>query len=41
MSEWLNPGWARNYEKRVKEYSGQDYMNFPGTPFVPPTVAVR
>lgn len=41
MSEWLNPGWARNYERRVKEFSGQDHMNFPGTPFVPPTVAVR
>ena len=36
MSEYLNPGWARNYEQRIKDETGQEFFDA-----VRPTEAVR
>tara|TARA_A100000172_G_scaffold75541_2_gene58405 strand:+ start:4708 stop:7215 length:2508 start_codon:yes stop_codon:yes gene_type:complete len=41
MSEYLNPGWARNYEQRIKDETGQEFMDLGIPPFRPPTEAVR
>ena len=42
ISEYLNPGWARNYEQRIRNETGQEY--FDDVPFIGslrPTEAVR
>lgn len=42
ISEYLNPGWARNYEQRIRDETGQEY--FDDVPFIGslrPTEAVR
>jgi hypothetical protein len=36
ISEYLNPGWARNYEQRIRDETGQEYFDA-----VRPTEAVR
>ena len=36
MSEYLNPGWARNYERRIKDETGQEFFDA-----IRPTEAVR
>ena len=36
MSEYLNPGWARKFERRVRQETGQEYFDF-----ARPTVAVN
>ena len=41
ISEYLNPGWARNFERRVKEETGQEFFDTGIPPFRPPTRAVR
>ena len=36
ISEYLNPGWARNYEQRIRDETGQEFFDA-----VRPTEAVR
>ena len=36
MSEYINPGWARNYERRIKDETGQEFFDA-----IRPTEAVR
>ncbi len=36
MSEYLNPGWAQNFERRVYDETGQEFFDL-----VSPTQAVN
>tara|TARA_R100001594_G_scaffold5297_1_gene16818 strand:- start:1690 stop:4146 length:2457 start_codon:yes stop_codon:yes gene_type:complete len=40
MAEYIRPGWAQNFERRVKEETGQEFMDTGIPPFVSPTEAV-
>tara|TARA_R100001594_G_scaffold98849_1_gene133398 strand:- start:46 stop:2580 length:2535 start_codon:yes stop_codon:yes gene_type:complete len=47
MSEYLNPGWARRFERRIREETGQEFMDLgqvtgiDALPDLSPTAAVR
>ena len=41
MQEYMKPGWARNHEQRIRDETGQEFMDFGIAPFRPPTEAVR
>lgn len=40
MAEYMRPGWARNFEQRIQEETGQEFMDTGIPPFVSPTEAV-
>ena len=41
MQEYINPGWARKHEPRVRKETGQEFMDLGIGPFRPPTEAVK
>ena len=41
MQEYINPGWARKHEQRIRKETGQEFMDLGIGPFRPPTEAVR
>ena len=40
MAEYIRPGWARRFEQRVREETGQEFMDTGIPPFVSPVQAV-